>query len=154
MIEATQRKLREAKFFYSCLVRERERPSINEPEAFRYYFSAFINAARSIPWVLSNEQREKYVVWRDRWEATLSDEDRKFLKFTNELRVDEVKRGGAEVIVELEEIAIHEMLAAGVTMPMGWNLNLDRAGPRNPEFHQQKPPGRPTTLSTGMEKPK
>jgi hypothetical protein len=32
------------------------------------------------------------------------------LKFTNELRIDEVHRGGADPIVELEEVALNELL--------------------------------------------
>src|SRR5262245_47052649 len=63
MIERTERRLRAAKFFYQHLVTERQRTGINEPEAFEFYFGAFIEAARSIPWVLQNEEREKYDAW-------------------------------------------------------------------------------------------
>ena len=121
MIEATQRKLNEAQFFYRHLVNERQRPSMNESGAFGYYFSAFLAAARSVPWRMQNEEQEKYLAWNPTWEEKLTTEERKLLKLTNELRLDEVKREGANTIVEWEEIAIHELLGA--------NLDLERQHP-------------------------
>ena len=121
MIEATQRKFNEAQFFYRHLVNERQRPSMNEPGAFGYYFSAFLSAARSVPWRMQNEEQEKYLAWNPTWEEKLTTEERKLLKLTNELRLDEVKREGANTIVEWEEIAIHELLGA--------NLDLERQHP-------------------------
>jgi hypothetical protein len=112
MIEATQRKLREAHFFYRQLVTERDRTFRNEPEAFRYYFSAFLSAARSVPWVMKKEEKAKYLVWKPTWDEQLTIEERKLEKLTNELRLDEVKRAGATTIVEPEEIAIHELFSA------------------------------------------
>jgi hypothetical protein len=83
-----------------------------QPEAFRYYFSAFISAARSVLWVLHHEEKEKWEAWEAAWKATtLNDEERKFLTFTNKLRVDEVKRSGADTTVEWEEVAIDELLS-------------------------------------------
>jgi len=40
-------------------------------------------------------------------EHALSDEDKELLAFTNELRLDEAKRGGSNPSVELEEVALH-----------------------------------------------
>jgi len=111
MIEKTQRKLHEAQFFYRHLVAERERTS-RKPGAFEYYFSAFLSAARSVPWRMEKEEKEKYLAWRPTWEEKLTSEERKLLKFTNELRVDEVHRAGADTIVESEEIAINELLSS------------------------------------------
>ena len=48
MIEATQKKLREARFFLSYLETENRRAVRNEPEAFDYFMSAFVSAARSV----------------------------------------------------------------------------------------------------------
>jgi light-regulated signal transduction histidine kinase (bacteriophytochrome) len=110
MLEKTQKKLSEAQFFYRQLVKEARRPSMNEPGAFGYYFSGFLSAARSVPWRMQNEEAEKYAVWRPKWEHKLTAEEHKLLKLTNELRLDEVKRAGANTVVEWEEIAIHELL--------------------------------------------
>ena len=109
MIDATQRKLREAQFFYRKLVAERQKPSINDPEAFRYYFSAFIGAARSVTFVLKCEEKEKYEAWKPEW---LTPDEKNLMKLTNDLRVDEVKKLGADMIVEPEEIAIHELISS------------------------------------------
>jgi len=110
MIEATQHKLREARFFFQRLDDERRQHS-DGPEAFQFYLSAFINCARSIPWALQAEERKKYDLWLEVWESSLDDDDRKLLKITNDLRIKE-KLGGADLIVALEPIAIAERLAA------------------------------------------
>jgi len=47
MLEATRRKLDEARFFYGHIIKERQRKHFPDPPAFRYYFSAFIQAART-----------------------------------------------------------------------------------------------------------
>jgi hypothetical protein len=94
MIERTQRKLDEARFFYGRLVKERQKKtSRHDPSAFGYYFSAFIHA-RSVTWRLGNEEPEKWKEWRPKWERTLSNEDEKLKTFTNKLRTAEVKHGG------------------------------------------------------------
>jgi hypothetical protein len=110
MIEATRRKQGEARFFYGHLVKERQH-FMHDPAAFRYYFSAFIQAARSITWRLGNEEPEKWKAWRPKWESTLSDEDKKLLAFTNKLRTAEVKHRGTDPSIELEEVAFHELLS-------------------------------------------
>jgi len=103
--------------------------------AFRYYFSAFIQAARNVIWTLHSEQKEKWEAWRPKWESTLSGEDKKLLAFTNELRIDEVKRGGANPSVELEEIVVHELLAL--------DFDLGRQHPVQ-LFNQSAMPGVPS----------
>ena len=64
MLEKTQKgegsHWREARFFYQHLIDERVRPSMNKPGAFGFYFSAFIGAARSVTWVMENEEKNKY----------------------------------------------------------------------------------------------
>jgi hypothetical protein len=57
MIEAAQRKLREASFFYRHLAGEPHRGHDADPEGFRFYFSAFIGAARSVTWAMKSEDR-------------------------------------------------------------------------------------------------
>jgi hypothetical protein len=62
MIERTRTKLDEARFFYGHLVKQ-QKPFRHDPRAFRFYFSAFIQAARSVTWSLGNEEPEKWKAW-------------------------------------------------------------------------------------------
>jgi hypothetical protein len=143
MIEKTRRRLRQARFFYETLVEERQRThplarpvlAPYEPEAFRFYFSAFIQTARSLTWTLKNEETEKWKAWEPKWRETRSDEDNKLLDLTNKLRLDEEKRGGANPAVELEEVALHELLSA--------NFGRDRQHPAHVVqlFNQSGMPG-------------
>ena len=134
MIEATCRKLREARFFHQHLMNMRQaRTATYEPEAFGYYFSAFISAARSVLWVLHHEEKKKWKAWEPTWKATLNDEERKFLKFTNQLRIDEAKRSGAETIVEWEEVAFDGLLSA--------NLDPERQHPAYGMHRRSSIPG-------------
>lgn len=111
MIEAAQRKLREARFFYRHLERERYRADHDrDPEGFRFYFSAFIGAARSVTWIMQKEEPERYAAWEPIWKALLSSEDQKLEKLTNELRLDEVKRRGADVSATFEEMTAGELV--------------------------------------------
>jgi len=96
VIEATQDKLAEARFFLGHMQEEAARVMRQKPEAFGHYLSAFITAARSVPWVLVCEQQEKYLAWRATWDAAKTDEEWELEKFTNERRLDETKRTGAE----------------------------------------------------------
>jgi hypothetical protein len=77
MIVATRRKLDEARFFYGHLVTERQRASTHDPREFRFYFSAFIQAARSVTWTLGNEEPEKWKAWEPKWKDTRSNEEHK-----------------------------------------------------------------------------
>src|SRR5215831_19570916 len=102
MIERTWRKLDEARFFYQLLINERPQTMKafgHDPAAFRYYFSAFIQAARSVTWTLGNEEPEKWEAWEPKWKAKRSNEEQKLLDLTNELRLDETKRGGANALM-------------------------------------------------------
>jgi hypothetical protein len=82
----------------------------HDPSAFGYYFSAFIQAARGVTWRLGNEEPEKWKAWRPKWESTLSDEEKKLLRFTNKLRTAEVKHGGTDLLVELEEVEVRLLI--------------------------------------------
>jgi hypothetical protein len=57
MVEATERKLREAQFFLVRLTAESKTAIRNEPEAFDFYLSAFLSAARSVTFALQHEGR-------------------------------------------------------------------------------------------------
>ena len=136
MIEATRRKLDEARFFYGHLVKERQKTFRHDPSAFRFYLSAFIQAARSITWRLGNEEPEKWKAWRPKWEGTLSDEDKKLMKVTRKLRNAEVKHSGTDPTVELEEVAVHELV-------MSADFDLERQHPAY-GVHVFAPPGTPS----------
>jgi hypothetical protein len=126
MIEKAQRKLREARFFYNHLLNARpttvnaRQPAVtdNPPEAFRFYFSAFIQSARSVTWAIGNEEQEKWEAWKPKWEAQLSEEERRLLDLTNEHRIGEVHRGGADLTEELEEVAVQA--AVDLRPPIHW----------------------------------
>jgi hypothetical protein len=110
MIEAAQRKLREASFFYRHLAGERHRGHDADPEGFRFYFSAFIGAARSVTWAMKSEEPERYAAWEPFWKAQLSPEDQKLEMLTNKLRLDEVKRFGADLSAKVEELSAGELM--------------------------------------------
>jgi len=115
MIEATRRKLRQARFFYGHLVNQRNRRTgLSDPEAFRRHFAAFILVARSVLLALHFEEKEKWEAWEPGRRSKLTDEERKLLRFTNELRIDEAKRAGADPVMELEEVALHELLSTNL----------------------------------------
>jgi hypothetical protein len=118
MIEKAQRRLRQARFFYQHLVNEGQQASFrHDLEAFEFYFSAFIQAARSVTWTLGNEEPDKWKAWEPTWKANRSIEEQRLLDLTNELRRDEVHRGGADLTVDFEEIAINELLSAASLDP-------------------------------------
>jgi len=65
-------------------------------------------------WTLGNEEREKWKAWEPTWKANRSAEEQKLLDLTNKLRLDEVKRGGANALIVWEEVALNELLALPV----------------------------------------
>jgi hypothetical protein len=50
--------------------------------------------------------------WMVTWEAQIEPEERQLLRFVNECRLDTVKRGGIQTLVEWEDIDIYELLGA------------------------------------------
>src|SRR5436189_149029 len=83
MIEATQKKLREAHFFLSHLEREVTSSEPNQAEAIEFYFSAFLSAARSVTFVLEAEESSKYTRWSPLWRDSRSENERRLLsRFT------------------------------------------------------------------------
>ena len=109
MIEATQKKLREARFFLSHLATENRRAVRNEPEAFDYFMSAFVSAARSVTFALQAEEKAKYEQWFPGWLAAHPEEDRKLLTLMVSQRNAEQKQGGGDRRVEWEYISVTEL---------------------------------------------
>jgi hypothetical protein len=109
MIENTQRKLREARFFLDYLVSESKRAVRNEPEAFTFFLSAFLGAARSVSFVLQKEEKQKYDAWFPSWKAALTSDETRLFKFMANQRTAEVKLTGAEKTSDLEQVLIREL---------------------------------------------
>lgn len=105
MIAATQKKLREARFFLGCLHR-RDRVAPPEPEEFEFFLSAFLSAARSVTFVLENEEEAKYKEWRGSWPTLLTADEQKFADAMVEQRNIAQKQGGAPVAVNWEFVPI------------------------------------------------
>ncbi len=109
MIEATQKKLREAKFFLRLLSQTTQKVIGIEPEAFESYLSAFLSAARSVTFALQYEEKENYDAWFPTWFSNRSEDDKQLLHFLKEQRNFVEKRGGADISVHLEFIPITEV---------------------------------------------
>ena len=105
MIERTQRRLRQARFFYEHLL-DPPRNTTIPSEAFLFYCGAFIQAARSVTWTLKHEETEKWKAWEPKWRDALTEEDKKLLDNANELRIDETHRSGTNLWVELKQEAL------------------------------------------------
>jgi hypothetical protein len=73
---------------------------------FRYYLNAFVDAARSVTWVLQSEEKEKYDAWKSSWEAQISEAEKPLLKLTTDMRNSAVKRGHIETIARSEQVQI------------------------------------------------
>ncbi len=108
MIQHTQRKLREARFFLEHL-RDRAGDFPLDSENVGFFLSAFLSAARSVTLVLQVEEKDKYDAVYPVWEATLADQDRGLLRYMNGQRVAEVHKVGAAVSSSVEYRKVSEM---------------------------------------------
>jgi hypothetical protein len=108
MIEKTQKRLRQARFFYEHLLN----PSKPNQEAYEFYFSAFIQAARSVTWTLGNEEKEKWEAWEPKWRDSRSQEQQKLLKVTTKLRNVDAKEGGVRLTMEFEDVTVKALIQA------------------------------------------
>jgi hypothetical protein len=108
MIELTKDRLEEARFFLGHLREHKDaQAQVNKPppEHFRYYLNAFINAARSVIWVLENEEAEKYKAWIGSWQAQ-HPEGTALQKFMDDMRNTSVHEGRIETTIRSEEVPI------------------------------------------------
>lgn len=131
MIEATRKKLRETRFFLARLFNESKRVVRNEPDAFQFYLSAFLSAARSVTFALQWEEKGKYDAWFSTWLDNRTDDDHKVLSFLKTQRNIEQKQGGAEVAIAWECVPATEVQID------------DRWHPAYYGFHSFGPPGIP-----------
>lgn len=109
MIDVTQKKLREARFFAEMLGKMNRQPVRNEPEQFEYYLSAFLSAARAVTWVLQHEEKDKYDAWSISWFNSRSPEDQTLLKDMITRRNFVQKRGGTETDQDWEYVPVTEI---------------------------------------------
>lgn len=128
-IAKTQKKLRETRFFFNCLLNKNRSTNL-EIEEFDFYLSAFLSAGRSVTFVLQAEEKELYDSWFPRWKASQTHEDQKLLNFINEQRVEALHRLGAEAKTDIEYI------------PLSKVNNSQRKHPAY-GFHWWGPPGTP-----------
>ena len=111
-LPATAAKLAEAEFFYRKLAEITQRVFSPEPEAFGYYLSAFVSAARSVTFALQAEHKQKYDAWFSAWEAALSTEQRQLLEHFNSQRIATVHKVGIAVAHEATELSQSEFFLA------------------------------------------
>jgi len=146
-IGATRSKLAEAQFFYAKLADAGRRVFAAEPEAFHYYLSAFLSAARSVGYALQAEQKEKYDAWYPSWEASLPQEQLALLRNFNRERVAAVHKRGAKVSHQVIPMPGSEYLAAAslegidieISGPLGVPLPEFRKVVRTFSFEEAEP---------------
>jgi hypothetical protein len=115
MTEAAKKKLGETLFFLRLLINHREHIMGGEPHAFLYYLSAFLSAGRSVTFALQAEEKTKYDAWFPSWYSNnCTEEERELLKSMNDQRVEEVKKRGATIRVEMEAIPMVELRRADI----------------------------------------
>lgn len=130
LIEATQKKLREAIFFFDKLSKANQEVVRNNPETFSYYLSAFLSAARSVTFALQFEEKEKYDAWFPGWHDRLAQEDKDLFKLFVAQRNQVLKQGNTEISVVTELIPLTE-------------VKQDRYGHPAYGFHWASLPGAP-----------
>ncbi len=99
------KKIGEAQFFLGQLI-ERERRAFGDHVQFDYYFSAFLNAGRTVDYRLCHEQKGIYKPWRKAWNARLTPEENSLIKFMVDDRNNEVHESGSSRSVGQEDIKI------------------------------------------------
>lgn len=135
-IEATKTKLGEAEFFYRKLSALQQRIVSNEPEAFGFYLSAFLSAARSVSLVLQTEHKQKYDEWFLGWKESLPTDEQALLTNFNEQRVATVHRKGAEVAHRSEAISQSEFFLAAALEGAQVHIWTGPPGTPLPQFYR------------------
>jgi hypothetical protein len=109
MIELTKDRLEEVQFFLGQLRQQKDRQAQpNKPPSkhFRYYLNAFLNAARSVEWVLETEEPKKYKAWIGSWEAQRAKAEAALQKLMKDMRDTSVHEGLTETTIRSEEVPI------------------------------------------------
>ena len=118
MIEATQKKLREASFFLGRLEQALSDSEISSAETVDFYLSAFLSAARSVTFVLEAEAGSKYIEWSPAWRESRSESERRLLAKFTEARNRAVKRESPKTSQKHDELPAQSStgLPIGVAM--------------------------------------
>lgn len=107
-LRRTRKKLAETKFFLGHLEKQ-TRTTQQYPDAFDFYLSAFLSAARSVTSMLQVEDKDRYDRVFPGWHDALSPEDRRLFRFMYEQRRVEVHEEGAKVDHETSMIPVWEV---------------------------------------------
>jgi Peptidase M50B-like len=140
MLDATQTTLRAAQFFYRQMIEAQKGRWMSEPGAFQHFYSAFIQVGRNVTWAMRNDETNKYLRWEPEWRKQLTPKELELEDFTNERRIDEVKRGGADMVAVPEEVPIHELV--------GYQIQMGR-----PAYLMEAQPGLPGTTPLKYYRP-
>jgi hypothetical protein len=100
-IEGVEKKLREARFFLDKMI-EHERMAFDKKEPFDFYLSAFLGAGRTVDYRLRHVQKAIYPIWRDGWDATLTQAQQDLIKFMIDDRNVEIHASGSTRVVKTE----------------------------------------------------
>jgi hypothetical protein len=104
-LDRVHQKLREAQYFLDQLVEEDRRIGETK-ETFDFVLSAFLNGARTVDYRLRHEQKSVYPKWRETWDASLTAEQGRLMKFMAGDRADEVHRSGSGRAVGQESVKL------------------------------------------------
>jgi hypothetical protein len=100
------------------LIDERRRSVRDEPEAFLFYISAFLSAARSVTLVLQKEEKQRYDAWFPKWFARRSKDERDLCNFMRDQRNVELHETGADVNLSSVSIPYIEIAAGEFGDPL------------------------------------
>jgi hypothetical protein len=110
MIERTKARLEEARSLLRKLQDEKSRQVQQcTPTASPEFFARlndFVTTARTITWVLQNEEREKYDAWSPSWEV--AGNDKEVFDLVTKMRNSIEKHGRANIVARREQVEIPE----------------------------------------------
>ena len=111
--EATRKKLREAAFFLGQLATvEKVIAPYADPEAPDYYLSAFLSAARAVPWTLKMERTDEWNAWNHHgWFKDMTEADGKLWDFLVDQRNKVHKQGGPELTYTVTPVSLIEFMS-------------------------------------------
>ena len=133
MIESTQKKLCEARFFCAKLEHESRTPPTREPEVLEFYLSAFLSAARSVTFALQSEEKQKYDAWFPMWLGSRSPEEKEILKLFRAQRNRVLKEGVADVAPDWALVPVTQLQTSGTPYPahlLWWGESVPEVGVR------------------------
>ena len=125
-LEGVDKKLREARFFFDRM-KDQESRAFGDKEPFDFYLSAFLSAARTVDWRLRHQHKAAYEPWREEWDATLTAQEDRLIKFMVDDRNLEVHESGSTRAVKDERTDIRgtysdksgTITVSGPLLPLG-----------------------------------